>query len=262
MAEYFVASAGSDASDGMSGPWQTLSKVASSSFSAGDTIYLNRGDVWRESLVFPSSGSAGSVITIKPYGSGADPIICAADIATGWSKTGGLTITYEISRTLPANCTAMLWQDGVRLTSRANTALVDANPGSFYHDTTGNVLYVSASDSGNPESNGKTYEMPARTFCFKDNGKSYIRVEDVEFSKAYAVDATYGNVEISGKHNYFLRCTSRNTRRHAFQFLTGAYRTYADYCTATDVVASFAVSFFQHCVQCEIRYSTITNSAG
>jgi hypothetical protein len=38
-----------------------------------------------------------------------------------------------------------------KLTSRASIALVQANPGSYYHDTTGNVLYVRTSDSRAPD---------------------------------------------------------------------------------------------------------------
>ncbi len=75
---YYVAAAGSDANTGTDTghPWQTISKVNGSTFSAGDSILFNRGDVWYgASLTAPSSGSSGSPITFGPYGSGANPII-------------------------------------------------------------------------------------------------------------------------------------------------------------------------------------------
>ncbi len=75
---YYVAAAGSDSNNGTSTgtPWQTISKVNGSTFSAGDSVLFNRGDVWYgSSLTAPSSGSSGSPITFGAYGSGANPVI-------------------------------------------------------------------------------------------------------------------------------------------------------------------------------------------
>jgi hypothetical protein len=78
---YFVAAAGSDTNAGTSSgaPWQTLAKVNGFTFSAGDSILFNRGDIWYgTALVAPSSGSLGSPITFGTYGSGTNPIIKGA----------------------------------------------------------------------------------------------------------------------------------------------------------------------------------------
>jgi hypothetical protein len=78
---YFVAAAGSDTNAGTSSgaAWQTISKVNGFTFSAGDSILFNRGDIWYgTALVAPSSGSSGSPITFGAYGSGANPIIKGA----------------------------------------------------------------------------------------------------------------------------------------------------------------------------------------
>src|ERR1017187_7478016 len=82
---YYVANAGSDSNNGTSTgtPWQTISKVNGSTFSAGDSILFNKGDKWREQIAPPSSGSAGSVITFGAYGSGAKPIISGFDVTVG-----------------------------------------------------------------------------------------------------------------------------------------------------------------------------------
>ena len=68
--DYFVKNGGSDSNTGLSDAqaWATLSKIQSSTFSAGDNIYLNRGDTWAEALNFPSSGANGNPITITNYG--------------------------------------------------------------------------------------------------------------------------------------------------------------------------------------------------
>ena len=78
---YFVAAAGSDSNAGTSigAAWQTIAKVNGTTFSAGDSILFNRGDIWYgTALVVPSSGSSGSPITFGAYGTGANPVIKGA----------------------------------------------------------------------------------------------------------------------------------------------------------------------------------------
>ena len=58
---YYVAAAGSDSNSGTDTghPWQTIAKVNAATFSAGDSILFNRGDVWYgTALTAPSSGAA------------------------------------------------------------------------------------------------------------------------------------------------------------------------------------------------------------
>jgi hypothetical protein len=53
---YYVSNAGgNDNSDGRSvnNPWKTVSKVNRTSFSPGDSILFNCGDLWRETLTIP-----------------------------------------------------------------------------------------------------------------------------------------------------------------------------------------------------------------
>ena len=88
MADYFVdQTAGSDSNDGLStgAPWKTIAKVNAASFSAGDTVSLKKGEVWRETLTVPSSGASGNLITFGSYGTGDDPIIHGADAITSWT---------------------------------------------------------------------------------------------------------------------------------------------------------------------------------
>lgn len=77
-ADYYVdATDGDDGNTGTSPgqAWQTLAKIEAESFAANDNIYLQRGEVWEESLDFPSSGTSGNPITISAYGSGSPPVI-------------------------------------------------------------------------------------------------------------------------------------------------------------------------------------------
>jgi hypothetical protein len=72
---YVSSSSGSDSNSGTSSAsaWKTIAKVNGSTFAAGDSILLKRGDVWNESLVPPSSGATGNPITFDAYGTGAAP---------------------------------------------------------------------------------------------------------------------------------------------------------------------------------------------
>jgi len=82
--DYYVSNSGNDNNNGLStsNPWQTISKVNSMSFSPGDTIYFRAGDVWREQLTIPSSGSSGNPITFTRYGSGDNPMIRSSELIT------------------------------------------------------------------------------------------------------------------------------------------------------------------------------------
>jgi hypothetical protein len=72
---YVSSSAGNDSNVGISAAtaWQTIAQVNSQTFQPGDSVLFKRGDVWNESLVPPSSGSAGQPIAFDAYGTGAAP---------------------------------------------------------------------------------------------------------------------------------------------------------------------------------------------
>lgn len=77
--KYFIdATGGSDSDDGRSPgtAWQTIAKVNSESFNAGDRILFKRGETWSGTkLTINDSGEAGNNIVLSDYGSGAAPII-------------------------------------------------------------------------------------------------------------------------------------------------------------------------------------------
>jgi parallel beta-helix repeat protein len=88
---YYVANSGSNSNNGTSSgtPWQTISKVNSVNFTAGDMILFNRGDVWHETFTVPTSGTSSNAITFGAYGSGNNPIISGFVTLTGWTNYGG-----------------------------------------------------------------------------------------------------------------------------------------------------------------------------
>ncbi|PYX74765.1 MAG: hypothetical protein DMG78_06045, partial [Acidobacteria bacterium] len=96
---YVSSSGGSDSNNGTSAAtaWKTFSgagnHVNAGSFSAGDVIYLKRGDVWNEQLIPPSSGVSGNAIQFDAYGTGAAPVITAATtipfVTGSWTYISG-----------------------------------------------------------------------------------------------------------------------------------------------------------------------------
>jgi len=101
MSTYYVdATGGSDSNDGLSeaNAWKTISKVNSSSFNPGDSILFKRGEVWREQLTIPSSGSSGNPITFGAYGSGDNPLILGSDDyddTSKWSRYDSQNVIHE-----------------------------------------------------------------------------------------------------------------------------------------------------------------------
>ncbi len=96
---YYVAATGSDSNNGTStaAAWQTIAKVNGATFSPGDSILFNRGEVWYgTALTVPSSGTSGAPITFGAYGSGANPVIKGS---TNFS-TGGFTLAPNTLTTI------------------------------------------------------------------------------------------------------------------------------------------------------------------
>jgi len=82
---------GSDSNNGTSTltPWLTIAHVNARTFSPGDSILFQRGCIWHEKLLPPSSGSSGSQITFADYGSGNKPILDGATAPVHWGRGGG-----------------------------------------------------------------------------------------------------------------------------------------------------------------------------
>jgi hypothetical protein len=71
--DYYIDSVGgNDNNNGTSEstPWETLSKVSSTTFSAGDNIYFKRGSSYSGCATINGNGTAGNPITVGAYGNG------------------------------------------------------------------------------------------------------------------------------------------------------------------------------------------------
>lgn len=170
-AKWYVDSvAGSDSNNGTSvaTPFQTIAKVLEQTTNAKECIALKRGSHWREKMTLPNAW-----VCVVAYGSTTvdRPLLdCSEIISTlAWSKTAGRTNIYQATVATDNELSAFLraWEDDAALFKATSLDNLDATPARYYTATDGGtsyVLYVHATGSGNPASNGKVYEYNKRSY--------------------------------------------------------------------------------------------------
>lgn len=65
-----------------------ISQVNALTLVAGDSVFFNRGDVWRETLDLSASGTSSNNIYYGAYGTGNNPRIFGSNITT-WDNVSG-----------------------------------------------------------------------------------------------------------------------------------------------------------------------------
>lgn len=174
---------GSDNNSGTSesAPWKTLAKVNNSRFLPGDRVLLHRGSVWREELLFPSSGDPNHPILISAYGFGADPVISGGDVISGSA--------WNVCTSCPVNT----WY--FHTATVPNLVLFDSKPGPKHSSVsgllnngdwfwTGNTLYVHS--TGNPALlyHSPGVEPATRQMGIGLFGVSYLTIENIKVMAA------------------------------------------------------------------------------
>lgn len=88
---YHVSPMGDDSNPGsMALPWRSFMPVSKAKIAPGDSVLLQRGGVWRETLRLPASGTQAAPIIVAPYGAGVSmPEIRGTDSVVG-SISGGM----------------------------------------------------------------------------------------------------------------------------------------------------------------------------
>jgi len=158
---YYLANTGNDANNGLTpaAAWQHLSKVSSSTFNAGDSILLKRGDSWNEQLSIKSSGSAGSPIVVGAYGTGVKPLITGFQTLTGFVNTSGniwaVTATNSVK-----NLNTVLFNGVIQAKGRYPNANA-TNGGYLTYQSATQTSLTSSSLTGTPNYTG--FEVVVRT---------------------------------------------------------------------------------------------------
>lgn len=207
---YFVANAGSDANNGTSSgtPWQTIAHVNAQTFAAGDIIQFNRGDIWRETLLPPSSGTIGSHITFQDYGSGAKPSIRGSNTYNSAGNWTNLTGNIWFASGL-ANDPAIFIHDGM-IGARKTSQGALGTQWDYFYDSGNTRLDVYS--VGNPTTVGTVLEIAVRKNILDNNsGKDYIDWKNLDVEDDYngpewwefnAIHATFTNVDFKNSGGY------------------------------------------------------------
>jgi len=153
---YYVSSGGSDSNNGTSQAtaWQTLTKVNSVTFSAGDHILFRRGDTFYGSIKIKQSGTSTSPIVFGDYGSGAKPVISGFTNVSSWTNLGS-NIWESTSAVSTLSYTNMVTVNGVN-TPMGRTP----NSGYYtYQSHVGSTSITSSDLTGSPNWTGAEVAM-------------------------------------------------------------------------------------------------------
>lgn len=154
---YYVSNSGSDAANGITTgtAWQTIAKVNSSSFLAGDSVLFKKGDSWNEKLKFPSSGVAGNPIIIGAYSTGNKPLITGFVPLTMVDQGGNIWAATATGSVDSLNCVLINGQIG----------LLARFPNSGYLTFTGSTnTSLTTSLSGTPDYTGSQIAVRSTTW--------------------------------------------------------------------------------------------------
>lgn len=212
---FYVDPSGNDANSGTSpsAPWRTIAKVNALAFQPGDTVYLRRGGVWRETIQPHRGGAPGNPLTFTAYGNGPQPIINGSDIINGWTRSEGAVYTAHAQKT------ANVYLDGgpgwglfhaccprdSMCAPSGSCALGTIQPGSWMWDPTTKELSLWMPDGSDPSTH--TIEAATRDFGMNvvgDGGeKSNIVIDGLTFERTaggglYFFSNDEGGVGFSG----------------------------------------------------------------
>lgn len=196
---YYVKNGGSNGNTGLSDAqaWQTIAKINSTSFSPGDIISFNRGDMWREELIVPSSGTNGAYIIFNSYGTGANPKILGSLQLTTWTNTSGnlwRSSTSVVDPYVQNEASEIFFEnnDGTKAWGSKQTT-----PTALYQWSwsANNITVYSTSD---PSTAFKSIEVPQRESCVMLNKKNYLDFNGIDmlYSRwsGYGYDWTHNDM--------------------------------------------------------------------
>jgi len=171
MAIYYISATGNDLANGTTTgtPWQTLTKVNSTTFSAGDQILFQRGCTFYGSLTINQSGTTGNPITFGAYGSGANPIITGFTDVTSWLNLGG-NIWESTNAVSTLSTCNMVTINGVN-TTMGRYPNVDAGNGGYltFQSHSGQTSITSSSLTGTPNWTGAEVIVRANNYTINRN---------------------------------------------------------------------------------------------
>lgn len=237
-AQYFVnQSTGSDSNNGTSETtaFLTVGKLAEvlqcgqlGAIYGGGASQLKYREQFTGAICIGASKQA-----LTGYGN-FQPLLDASDIITAgnFSKTAGRTNIYQVDVTFNANGFARVWEDSVSLARVASLDLLDSTAARYFIATDPSAgtpatftLYVHATGSGSPASNGKVYEYNRRSYgVFSQSG---MVVSNLHTRRQLSNN---GSFEV-GPNAFLTSLTANDGTKHNLLIHGG---TTIRYCTLTD----------------------------
>ena len=183
-ATYYVSNAGDNTASGLSGfPWSHAPGMSgctdtcdSTTLTGDDVVYLNKGDLWRDTITIPTSGTSGHQITFSSYGSGNLPKIYGSTEVSTWSTSGG-NLWTATSASDPNSLWFVNTDESIVWGKDVVGGTPDAEYEWAYSGTT--VTVYAASD---PDSRYTSVEKATRIWGIDLNDKNYITVSYLDVS--------------------------------------------------------------------------------
>ena len=221
------------------GPWKSISRVNKHKFKPGDEILFRRGNVWRESLIVPSSGSEMNPIIFGAYGDGANPTISAAEDT---STMAGRWIHREKRVwSLPLkNKTKVVIFNSDILGRHSNE--VGGLGAKYQWHWKGGFLFVYAKDS--PETYYHSIEIGKRHMAIFLNNMSHIVIQNIDVYGGSSQDTVAmpgGNIVVSNKSKHVTIENLVSSMAHGRGlYIAGAERVNVENCIIKDIDSSDA----------------------
>lgn len=165
MSNYYVAAGGSDSNSGTStgSPWQTIGKIAGTTFSPGDIIAFNKGDTW--------VGTIGGTLSLAGASTSGTAATCTMTIASPCVVTksahglvAGNPVYFTTTGTLPTGITSKQVYYVISTGLTTNTFEFSATVGGSAVNTSGSqsgtqtlvipILFTSYGSGADPLSSG------------------------------------------------------------------------------------------------------------
>ena len=231
---YYVSPTGSDSNSGTSptSPWQSLTKVDSTSFAPGDNILFQAGGNWYgQQLNITSSGTATAPITISSYGTGANPTFWGSVpvASSAFSPVAGATNTYFYPTATKITSFFVNHQFANSATLASNNynetsdiSYVESTPNTWYYDSTATTpgLYVNVGGALN-SSNTYTASViqglnPNPQAVVQSLSASNVTFENLNVRESAGFNGGMGFYVSYGSNVKILNSSASATGKHAF----------------------------------------------
>ncbi len=152
---------------GTASAYATVADINAGHFQPGDQILLRRGEVFREQLTVPSSGTAGRTIVLGAFGSGADPLLNGSSLLSNASFSPYPLASSTLYSITPNNNLAT---GGTRNYRQVFSASANSNTVKIKLTAASTASWVIAGASIGPESSGNAATSLTRITFGGSNG--------------------------------------------------------------------------------------------